>query len=82
MCRLNEYDGLRPSERAAQLRCDIINGQARVHSHMERLRLETPRLFATLKPLLDDLDQWMCSVGAAFKDDGNRLYSLEITRGR
>ena len=42
----------------ARVRCGI----EKVQAHRERLRTEAPRIYAALKPLLDDLDQWMRDV--------------------
>lgn len=65
-----------PAKRRAYTLAQIGRGERKVRDHTERLRTENPRMYAVLKPLLDDLAEWMFSVGDHLKDEADRISSL------
>lgn len=62
-----------PAQRRRRHVAEIKKGQAKVHGHIERLRTEAPRIYAALMPLLQDLGEWMDSVGAHIEREEQRL---------
>ncbi|MFN3812150.1 MAG: hypothetical protein ACK4S6_16215 [Roseateles asaccharophilus] len=65
-----------PAQRRAHTLDQIGRGSRKVIDHTERLRKENPRIYAAMKPLLDDLAEWMESVGHHLKDEARRVSDL------